>query len=171
MGLFDFLGKKCDCPICGRPNAWEARGKVKCWNKECPNYDAAYRREHAPVDVGSEAFEKVDSGWSGKFDPGEFRVKVMYRTAQGENRYYEGDVRTIRDVRAHISMRIVPTGRRVAFDKSRVKNLEELKSHPASSFHDPKPTAAESKVLRAHSRRGTTSPLFETLRQKYPNYE
>jgi len=171
MGLFDFLGKECECPICGRPSAWEARGKVKCWNKECPNYDAEYSRKHAPVEVGSKSFAQVESGRTGSFDPGEYRVNVLYRNARGEDRSYEGDIRTIRDARAHISIRIAPTGQRVAFEKTRVKNLEELKSNPASSFNDPKPTAAESKVLRAHSRRGTTSPLYESLRQKYPNYD
>ena len=171
MGLFDFLGKECDCPICGRPSAWEARGKVKCWNKECPNYDEDYVPKHAPMESGSETYSKVDSGWTGRFDPGDYQVSVMYRNARGEYRYYEGDIRTIRDARAHISIRVVPTGRRVAFEKARVKNLEELKNHPSSSFNDPKPTSAESRILRTHSRRGSTSPLYESLRQKYPNYE
>ena len=171
MGLFDFLGKERECPVCGRPNAWESRGKVKCWNINCPNYDAEYSKKHAPVEEGATTYAKGGTGRTGKFDPGENRVEVLYRNAKGEDRSYDGDVRSLREKGAHITMRMVPTGQRVAFETKRVKNLEDLKSHPASGFGDPKPTAAESRVLRFHMRKGSTSALYESLRQKYPNYD
>ncbi|HUJ39311.1 MAG TPA: hypothetical protein VLW54_02095 [Candidatus Acidoferrales bacterium] len=108
---------------------------------------------------------------SGEFDPGEGRVEVHYRNSRGEEGRFEGDARTLRESGEHISLRLAPTGKRVAFAKKWVQNLSEVTGHTDSALREPVPSSNESRVLRYHKRRGSTSPLYESLRQKYPNFE
>ena len=173
MGVLDLFGKECQCPVCGREGARKTFGKVKCRNSQCPNFDVEFSQSAAPVpEPESAAPIPVDTrDLSGHFDPGTYTVEIRYRNSRGQNRIYTGDARTLRESGEHISLLLVPTGRRVAFAKKRIQNLSDISVHPSSPLSGPKPTARESRVLRFHSRRGSTSALYESLRRKYPNYE
>jgi hypothetical protein len=49
--------------------------------------------------------------------------------------------------------------------RERVGNVNELEQIAESI-----PTPREQAIMARHRRRGTTSPLFEQLRQKYPDW-
>ena len=69
---------------------------------------------------------------------------------------------------------MVPTGTRIALDRERIGNLAEIESTLELAERERalgrSPTAAERRVLLYHARRGTTSALYERLRQQYPDW-
>jgi len=177
MGLRDLFGKEGLCPSCRCEGAWTTFGKVKCRNPNCVHFDLDFsqsqsqRRGPAMAQVAAGPARADTRGFSGHFDPGEHAIEIQYRNARGENRLYTGDVTTLRESGEHISLCLVPTGRRVAFAKKHMQNLDEVKGHAESPLSGPIPTRQESRVLRYHMQRGSTSKHFEELRQKYPNYK
>jgi len=180
MGLRDLFGKEGLCPSCRCEGARTTFGKVKCRNPNCVHFDLEFSqkegqsRSESPgsaVAAASTGPVRINTRHlSGHFDPGEHAIEIQYRNARGENRLYTGDVTTLRESGEHISLCLAPTGRRVAFAKKNMQNLDEVKGHPESPLGGPIPTPRESKVLRYHLGRGSTSKHFEELRQKYPNY-
>jgi len=173
MGVLDLFGKECLCPVCGREGARKTFGKVKCRNSDCPNFDLEFSQSPglAPEPESTSAIPVDTRNLSGHFDPGEHKIEIRYRNWQGHNRIYTGDATTLREKGDHISLRLAPTGMRVAFAKRRILNLADVSAHPQSALAEPPPTSRESRVLRFHKRRGSTSSLYETLRRKYPRFE
>ncbi|HUK53851.1 MAG TPA: hypothetical protein VL099_11230 [Candidatus Binatia bacterium] len=171
MGFLDRFGKECVCPLCRGKGAWKTMGKVKCRNANCPNFDLEHSRsaQGATNSLGSVPVDT--SRLSGNFDPGESRVEIRYRNAQGEDRIFAGDGSSIRESGEHISLRLVPTGKRAAFAKKWVGNLSDVMDASRQARTPAVPSDRECRVLRFHKRRGTTSPLYESLREKYPNFE
>jgi len=69
---------------------------------------------------------------------------------------------------------VMPIGTRIALDRERIGNLAEVESTLEHAERERalgrSPTAAERRVLLYHARRGTTSALYERLRQQYPDW-
>jgi len=162
MGLFDWMGSACACPLCRQKGAKRFGGKVKCASIGCANYDRDYA-EKAAQNPGPAATPLLQ--FSGSFRPVD-SVEIRYRNFRGDDQTYVGDASTIREVSQHISICLVPTGKRVAFAKKWLTNPSDL--HPPDS--SPTPTNRERQVLNFHKKRGSTSSLYESLRQKYPNF-
>ena len=69
-----------------------------------------------------------------------------------------------------LSARVAPSGWRIALKLDRIENLEAIKPEVARAqavFEGVPRHAAY--VIHFHRRRGTTSPLYESLRRKYPD--
>lgn len=66
---------------------------------------------------------------------------------------------------AHLSVAVEPTGRRIALKLEKISDREVIEGQIP-----PEPNADEKRVLTYHNRRGTTSPLCESLRAKYSDY-
>jgi hypothetical protein len=168
MGIFDFLGKRCSCPACGRPFAWRLFGKVKCRHPGCARFDREYAEKVAPELAKLRAASLQSRPREGKFDPGENSVAIQYTNYLDVDGTYTGDRRTVKRSNEHISIRLAPTGERVTFARARIQNLGEVEQWIQADR--PSPSVRERGILNYHKKKGTTSPLYEQIRQKYPDF-
>jgi hypothetical protein len=164
MGLGDLFKKTVVCPECRARGAVKtAFGRVRCPNRSCQHYDA---------DVVYEAGERAQGAPTpgavpqGTFDPGADRILLRYRNFRGDDTEYVGDRRTIRFKKAHVTLRVAPTGKRIALWKKFIKNLEDLRPYERRE----EATAVERQILGYHRKHGTTSPRYEELRRTYPEW-
>ncbi len=163
MGLGDLFKKTVVCPECRTRGAMKtAFGQVRCRNRGCARFHESALAE--PAALSAEPVPQP--AHHGTFDPGEHRIMIHYRTFRGDDTAYVGDGRTIRFKKAHVTVQVAPTGERIALWQKFVKNLEELKRLAPSA----EPAPRERQILRYHTRHGTTSPRYEALRRKYPDW-
>lgn len=168
MGIFDklFGGKSQpdsnpnQCPNCGSM-ATTSGGRVRCSNPSCPYYDAAQKAGSA------QATRKASSGFSPQRP-----VVIRYRNFRNEEKTFTSDAATIERKRNHLSVQVAPSGERIALSRSRVLNLSDVESaFPQRVAPDQAwPTPRERQVLNYHKKHGSTSPLYEQIRAKYPNW-
>ena len=173
MGLFDAFGKEIVCPACGTPGAKKFFGTIKCRTMSCRHYDHDFAQQ---LDLGQGSMQqpsevasapRISTFHTGDFDPGAYRVDIVYRNFRNEEHTYEGDVRTARWTRKHLSFCLSPTGKRVSFSSDRIRNLREVEHKIRNS---PMPNVNERCILNFHKRRGSSSPLYDSLRRKYPDF-
>ena len=184
MGLFDLFTRKVHCPWCGNTGARKGLfGSPKCPNRNCNFFDADLVHEHEQTQREEENEAAVAAGKARRyrnprtgeaiyknvtnagFDPGAFRIEVQYRNFRDEQKTFVGDWRTLHRRGKHISLQVVPTGIRIALAVDRMQNAAEVE---AALNRCPMPQ--DRRVLNFHTRRGTTSPLCEQLRRKYPDW-
>jgi hypothetical protein len=185
MGWFDWFSQPVRCPLCSDPGARQTLfGKVKCPNQGCRNFDWAQwqrreseRQRPAPDEraaagemrrrvnprTGEPVYQEIDR--AAEFRPGENAIEIAYQNYQGEDKVFVGDRRTIRRRGKHISLCVAPTGTRIALSLDRIENRAEIEALLGRC-----PTAREARVLAYHASRGTTSPLYERLRARYPDW-
>jgi hypothetical protein len=169
MGLLDFLlkllsGGKQQCPSCGAQGAQKSsNGSIRCPNPSCPYFDATLRRgiHERVVPVPTE----------GNYRPAR-PVTIRYRNFQGQERTFSADADSILRKNNHLVARVTPTGRKIALSRERIQNLSEVESaFPQKvDLGQPWPSPRERQVLGYHKKHGTTSPLYEKIRVKYPNW-
>jgi hypothetical protein len=165
VAFLDFLGKPCVCSSCGETGALKVLGKVKCRNMSCTHFDPEYAAR-AEADLERRRKASAESRpCSGNFDPGENRLEIRYVNFLGVEGTYAGDRRTLWRTNNHFSLLLAPTGRRVSFVRDRIRNLGEVEQWLVEM-----PTPRERHVLDYHRKKGSTSSLFQKLRQKYPSY-
>ena len=168
MGLLDFLinlfggGQRVDCPNCGTPGARKMRDdKVQCKNQKCPNFDASYALGRHIAPVPSE----------GDFRP-EHPVSIRYVNFVGQSRDFSAERDSLIRKKNHIVAEVAPTGRKIALSRDRIQNLSEVEGsmpkrvQPGQNW----PTPRERQILGYHKKNGTTSPRYEQVRAKYPNW-
>lgn len=176
MGLFDFLSWNIVCPQCGDRGARQGLfGGVRCPNRACPNFDMGVlmQREESQTTPARASPQRPDPRMGAvaakparrAFDPGGFRIEVRYQNFRGEEKTFVGDRRTLRRRHNHLSLCLAPTGQRVAFSRDHIRNLAEL-----DALVSRLPNSRELRVLKFHTKRGSTSPLYERLRAKYPDW-
>ena len=159
MGFFSKLfGSEIKCPACGS-RARDSLSGPRCTSPDCRLYvspggrPATGRRDTGPpiADVPV------------KFDD---PIVIEYTNFQDEEKDFVGSQKSLRRRNAHISVRVEPTGRRITLALDRIRNRPSIESGMP-----PQPDSNEARVLNYHTRRGSTSDLYESLRQKYPEYE
>lgn len=163
MGFFDRLfGRKSQgsgnqCPACGAM-ATISGGRVFCSNPSCANYSAS-----VPSGKRFRMFQR--------FAP-QKPIEIRYRNFRNEEKTFTSDATTIERKGNHLSVQVAPKGIRIALSRSRVLNLSEVEaSFPQRVAPDQSwPTPRERQVLNYHKKYGTTSPLYEKIRAKYPNW-
>jgi hypothetical protein len=172
MGLLDFLvnllsgGKRLQCPNCGADGAQRTReGKIRCPNHSCPNFDASLRPPGTPRQAGTTVRTE------GSFKPVQ-PVTIRYRNFAGQDRNFVAEVDSLVRKGNHLVGRVAPTGGKIALARNRIQNLEEVESslRPRVAPGQAWPTPRERQVLGYHKKHGTSSPLFEKIRAKYPNW-
>lgn len=162
--MFGLGGKKTIvCPECRSRGAVKAFTGVKCPNRSCRNYDASLPPSLATLPTAT----RPGSALSGSFNPGANAITIRYRNHRGEEAEYVGDKTTVRSIHEHISVRVAPTGKRIALAKKFIQNLAQLP--PAAAA--PMPSGTDRQILSFHSRRGSTSARYEELRRKYPHWQ
>ena len=170
MGFFDFLKSAVQCPLCGTPNARKSGDRLVCPNPMCRNFDGQQPGAAAPSAPPS-AQAKTTSIPRGRWQP-QHPMTVRYRNFQEREQTYTADADSCRRQKHHISLLVAPTGQRLTLRRDRIQNLAEIEGYCAQRV-DPGqvwPTPRERQVLNYHKKRKTSSPLYERVRAKYPNW-
>ena len=172
MGLLDFLtqlffrGDKIECPSCLTAGALQtADGLVHCRNRICPNYDPGYV-------IGGRLVRRLTTvPTKGNFRA-EHPVSIRYINFAGQSRDFSAERDSLVRKKNHIVAAVTPTGRKIALSRDRIQNLSEVEGYmpkrvePGQSW----PTGRERQILNYHKNHGTTSPRYQQLRAKYPNW-
>ena len=164
MGLLDFLFGQLKCPRCGTKGARKSQGQTLCPNPSCPNFDISLRADQARAD-------RISSPAREDFSP-LAPVEIRYRNFRGEEKTFTAETETLRRRHNHIVAQVTPTGERISLSRDRIQNLDEVeRAVPTITESQPTgPTARERQVLGYHKKHKSTSPLYEEIRAKYPNW-
>lgn len=172
MGLFS---RDVTCPYCGDPGARKSLfGGVKCPNRGCGYFDVELmqlRQMEPASSTGAASFtSRSEQAFATAPTPrGNFvasrPIEIRYTNFRGEAKTFRGDRRSLRKVNKHFSLRVEPTGQRIALDRDRIGNLAEVEQASGEW-----PSPQDERVLNYHTKRGSTSALFEQLKQKYPQW-
>ena len=163
MGLFHKLfGLPTKCPACGHDGARESFSGTQCVSPECIHYDGAYAQEAVRGGIVH---------WS-VLPPVTFDspIDVEYVNAQDESKTFTADRTSFRVRGRHLSVRVAPSGRRIALLLDRSQNLDQRRPAIPSGDGTGGPTPREAYVINFHRRRGSTSPLYQSLCAKYPEF-
>lgn len=187
------------CPACGTPGARKVGNEIRCLNPICQNFNPSLGSSEAPPQppeppqaapqppqgkpsgwssAPAQPPQGKPSGWSGSSGAGQSgppsagQVAIQYRNFQGQNKTFYADARSLHREKNHIVATVAPKGRQIALSRDRIQNLQEVESQmprrvePGQNW----PTPRERQVLNYHKKYGTTSPLYEKIRAKYPNW-
>jgi hypothetical protein len=164
MGLRDLFETTLPCPVCRSPEARRMLfGRLRCRNPECPHHDPSLLAQPEVRRVATTV--AVPMAEPGTFELPANRIVVRYRNFRGERKRFEGDPRSLRFRGQHVSLRVAPSGRRIALNLGSIDNRSEIES-----LRGRLPGPEERKILTYHTRRGTTSARFEELRRRYPDW-
>jgi hypothetical protein len=164
MGQFD---DAVACPKCGTWGAKKSFWKVKCTNPSCEKYDSEYAEAFRQSRVTGKPASEVFPHLKGKADPNDYSMRIRYQNFRGNEIIYSADPATAYQQGEFVVVRLAPTGRRVSFKLAKIQNRSDVESVLSEN---PQPSGDERRILHYHLRRGSSSPTFEELRQKYPNY-
>jgi len=140
------------CPYCHTPGAEKFLWIVKCPKKGCRAYNEELAVKLTPRPL------------TGTYDPGPSSITLRYRNHLDQDRDFRGDKATLRSRRNHISMCLVPTGKRCAFDKKRIANLAEIER--AMPSEAAALSTRERQIIGYHRKHNTTSPMLEAIARK-----
>ncbi len=167
MGFLDFLFGKSNkdiCPSCGTKGARATDLPIRCPNPSCQYFDATLGRSGVLQKAGTQTVRR------GNYSPAR-PLAIRYRNFKGEEKTFTADAESLTRKKNHIIARVTPTGEAISLSRDRIQNLSEIEQvlpqvkRPASM-----PTRRERQVLAYHKNHGSTSPLYEQIRAKYPNW-
>lgn len=172
MGLLDFLksllsgGSKLRCPCCGTIGAQQdTQGRIRCKNPSCQYFDARSGARATQSRTGTTVPTR------GTFRPAD-PLTIQYRNFAGQERSFVAERESLVRERNHLVGRVAPTGAKIALSRDRIQNLSELEARlpqrvaPGQDWPSPR----ERQVLSYHKKHGSSSPLYEKIRAKYPNW-
>jgi hypothetical protein len=163
MGFLDRLTGKMECPRCGTRGAKKIKGQIHCPNPTCTNFSKTMGKgDEAPATITFTQPVEVPEG----------SVAIQYRNFRGEGKTFVAEAASARRARNHISVKVAPQGKRIALSRDRILNLNEVEAALPQLLApgQEKPTWRERQVLSYHKNRGSTSPLYESIRARYPNW-
>ena len=99
-------------------------------------------------------------------------IAIRYTNHQGHVKTFTADADSARREKNHIKVRVAPQGKVITLSRERIQNLSEVEAAFPQRVDpgQPWPTPRERQVLSYHSKRGSTSPLYERIRAKYPRW-
>jgi hypothetical protein len=168
VSLFDSFASAAACPACSARGAKKFLWMIKCTNANCSKYDADHAAAYRQSRIIGRAATEVFPHLKGSFDPGWDSINVSYENFRGDQLTYLADRRGIIRKGKHVSLRVAPTGRRIALKLSSIQNRSEVESNLSDVS---RPSILERRILNYHLRRGSTSRVFEEIRQKFPDYQ
>ncbi|HEV2988423.1 MAG TPA: hypothetical protein VG759_08270, partial [Candidatus Angelobacter sp.] len=101
-------------------------------------------------------------------------INIQYVNFQGQQKTFTADASTLKRSKEHILAKVAPKGQQIALARRRIQNLSEVEQalpaghRGASGEHYP--NARERQVLSYHKKHKSTSPLYEKIRAKYPDW-
>jgi hypothetical protein len=163
MSFLDWLTGKIECPRCGTSGAKEIKGRIHCPNPTCEYFSTTQDKGGAapgPITFSSPA--EVPAGC----------VAIQYRNFRGQGKTFVAQAASARRRNNHISVIVEPKRARIALARDRIMNLNEVEAAlpQRAAAGQEEPTPRERQVMTYHKIRGSTSPLYESLRAKYPNW-
>lgn len=162
MSFLDIFFRKTKCPQCGTKGARIADGRTRCPNPSCQHFDGTLGRGGRP---GGRGVPRRSD-----YSPAR-PLYIRYRNFQGQEKTFTADQDSLKRTRNHIIARVAPTGENISLSRDRIQNLSEVEQAvPQVSDDRPRPTARERRVLTFHKNHKSTSPLYEQLRAKYPDW-
>jgi hypothetical protein len=200
MGFFNALkniigGER--CPACGTPGARKVGNEIRCFNPTCQYFNPSLGSSATPQPpqpsqpsqppqgkpsdwsaAPSQSPQGKPSGWSSGGPVGQSApppagsVAIQYRNFQGQDKTFYADAGSLRRDKNHIIAAVAPKRAQITLSRDRIQNLSEVESKmpqrvaPGQTW----PTPRERQVLNYHKRHGSTSPLYEKIRAKYPNW-
>ena len=99
-------------------------------------------------------------------------VTIQYRNFEGRGKAFVAEGDSITRKGNHLVGRFAPTGRTMTLSRDRIENLRDVESvllQRLAPGQQP-PTPRERQVLGYHKKHRTSSPLFEKIRARYPNW-
>jgi len=173
MGLLDFLislfgggGSTIECPNCGTPGARKTPDEiVHCKNPRCPYFDANFGSAGTLRQAGTTVPTRGD------FRPAN-PVTIRYVNFAGQSRDFSAERDSLVRKKNHIVAAVAPTGRKITLSRDRIQNLSEVEGYMPKRVESGQnwPTGRERQILSYHKKNRTTSPRYEQLRAKYPNW-
>jgi hypothetical protein len=99
-------------------------------------------------------------------------LAILYRNFQGQEKTFTADKESLQRKGNHIVARVAPTGEKIALSRDRIQNLSEVEQALLQAAETARagPTARERQVLSYHKKYKSTSPLYEKIRAKYPDW-
>jgi hypothetical protein len=167
MGFLDFLKgeKKFQCPNCGADGAKKAKdGSILCPNRSCPSFDRSLAAAPPSGNWGQAAR-------GGSFTPAR-PITIRYRNFQNQDRTFTADADGTVRKKNHLVATVAPSGTKIVLSRDRIQNLSEVESalpqkvEPGQDWPSPR----EAQVMGYHKKHGTSSPLYQKVRAKYPNW-
>ena len=167
--LIDALGGGMKCPACGTRGARKSGEAIRCINPVCQffNPQATPEARAARARVRAQARQP-----GGPYVPSGNTVSIRYRNFRDESKTFTADRSSLKRRHNHIVARVAPSWRQLSLSRDRIENLSEIDAHLPERDRSgtPQPTARERQVLGYHKKYGTTSPLYEKIRTKYPSW-
>lgn len=197
MGFFDSivgaLTGKNPCPACGTPGGSSGpSGSFRCLNPLCKNFDPTLMGGVASQPPASSsgasssapaasAPPPAASGWRTQTSgtppappsaSGGGTVQIRYLNHAGETKVFTADVGSLHRIKEHIQARVQPKRATITLARKRIQNLAEVEAlMPARVAPGQEwPSSRERQVLSFHKKHQSTSPLYEKVRAKYPNW-
>ena len=189
MGFFnalkDILGGE-KCPACGTPGARRSGSEIRCLNPVCQYFNPSFAPSAgSPQQTPQQAQppQGRPSGWSSA--PGSTpsagspsgpapagSVAIQYRNFQGQNKTFHADARSLHREKNHIKATVAPKSQQISLSRDRIQNLQEVERQMPQRVEAGQewPNKKERQVLSYHKKHGTTSPLYEKIRAKYPKW-
>lgn len=168
--LIDALGGGMKCPSCGTRGARRSGETIRCINPVCQFFSPQATPEARAARARVRAAEAKQPRSS--YVPSGDTVSIRYRNFRNESKAFTADRSSLKRRHNHIIARVSPSWRQVSLSRERIENLSEIDSHlpVRDRSGSPQPTGRERQVLGYHKKYGTTSPLYEKIRAKYPNW-
>lgn len=177
--LFNKLTGGIKCPACGMPGAQQEGNRIRCLNPLCQNFDAARGGQTQPPSPQPPASQPQSyssspsssaQGFSSR--PAGGTVNIWYRNYKGESKNFVAEANSLKRKHNHIIAKVAPKGKVITLARDRIQNMHDIDPLlPARDRSDaPQPTGRERQVLGYHKKHGTTSPLYEKIKTKYPNW-
>ena len=126
MGLFSkLLGLKIVCPSCGAAGAKDGFVGVKCWNRDCRDYDPSHTRTEVPTPRVDTFEAEPYEGQTGQVRF-ENALEIVYLNARNETKTFRGDRESVCWRGSRISVPVEPTGCPIILDPARIQNRDEV---------------------------------------------
>ncbi len=172
MSLLDWVTGKITCPRCGTNGAKEINGTIHCPNPTCSYFSKTMGKAEAtaPAETVTVSQPPEAEPYAGPAPAGSFAIR--YRNFRGQEKSFIAEAASARRKKNHIIVRVEPKRVTISLSRDRILNLSDVEA----AFPQPVapgqewPTGAERRVLTYHKGRGSTSPLYEKIRAKYPNW-
>jgi len=177
MAFLDWLTGKIECPRCGTRGAKEINGAIHCPNPTCAYFSKTMGKRDAARTPDSLTLSQRDDvpddsmiGPPAEVPAGFFAIQ--YRNFRGQRKTFVAEAASARRVNNHISVKVAPQGARIALSRDHILNLNDIEAAIPQRLApgQAEPTWRERQVLTYHKNRDSTSPLYESIRAKYPNW-
>ena len=163
------------CPFCGTEGARKSQDRIHCSKPGCIYYHAAPEAgTTTPAFVApSPRIQDSRSDWnSGGSADRQSCLAIQYVNFRKETRTFQVESASIRRRNNHILARERRSGRQITLCRDRIQNMAEVDALlPARDRSGaPRPNSRERQVLGYHSKHKTTSPLYEKIKARYPDW-